>query len=208
MDPGAGLLCRGMSPSDPAPTAPSPATPGDSATDPRELTLAGGCFWCLDAVYRRVRGVLGVESGYTGGHTPDPDYESVCSGTTGHAEAVRVRFDAAVVPAEVIMDLFFTGHDPTSLNRQGHDVGTQYRSAVFARDAQEAQFFAAQIARAQGLYDRPIVTTIEPVGPWHPAEEVHQDFYARRPGNGYCRVVIDPKLAKVRRRYAAWLTEG
>ena len=98
--------------------------------DVRELTLAGGCFWCLDAVYRRVRGVLAVESGYTGGDDPAPSYESVCTGTTGHAEAVRVRFDAAVVPPEVIMDLFFTGHDPTSLNRQGADVGTQYLSLI------------------------------------------------------------------------------
>ena len=188
--------------------APHPDAPDAPTADVRELTLAGGCFWCLDAVYRRVRGVLGVESGYTGGHTPDPDYESVCTGTTGHAEAVRVRFDAAVVPAEVIMDLFFTGHDPTSLNRQGADVGTQYRSAVFAQDEAEADFLRAQISRAQELFDRPIVTTVEPAGPWHPAEPVHQDFYARQPFNGYCRVVIDPKLAKVRQRYAAWLTPG
>ena len=187
---------------------PHPDAPDAPTADVREFTLAGGCFWCLDAVYRRVRGVLGVESGYTGGHTPDPDYESVCTGTTGHAEAVRVRFDAAVVPAEVIMDLFFTGHDPTSLNRQGADVGTQYRSAVFAQDEAEADFLRAQISRAQELFDRPIVTTVEPAGPWHPAEPVHQDFYARQPFNGYCRVVIDPKLAKVRQRYAAWLTPG
>ena len=187
---------------------PHPDAPDAPTADVRELTLAGGCFWCLDAVYRRVRGVLGVESGYTGGHTPDPDYESVCTGTTGHAEAVRVRFDAAVVPAEVIMDLFFTGHDPTSLNRQGADVGTQYRSAVFAQDEAEADFLRALISRAQELFDRPIVTTVEPAGPWHPAEPVHQDFYARQPFNGYCRVVIDPKLAKVRQRYAAWLTPG
>lgn len=187
-------------------TVPHPDASDAPPADVRELTLAGGCFWCLDAVYRRVRGVLGVESGYTGGHTPDPDYESVCTGTTGHAEAVRVRFDAAVVPAEVVMDLFFTGHDPTSLNRQGADVGTQYRSAVFARDEAEAEFLHAQISRAQELFDRPIVTTVEPAGPWHPAEPVHQDFYARQPFNGYCRVVIDPKLAKVRQRYAAWLT--
>lgn len=203
MNPPAGLLSTDMTES--VPPAVHDAAP--QPTDVRELILAGGCFWCLDAVYRRVRGVLEVESGYTGGRDPRPTYEAVCTGTTGHAEAVRVRFDAAVVPPEVIMDLFFTGHDPTSLNRQGHDVGTQYRSAVFARDEAEADFFVAQIARAQELYDRPIVTTIEPAGPWHPAEEVHQDFYARRPGNGYCRVVIDPKLAAVRRRYAAWLTE-
>ncbi len=203
MNPGAGLLSPDMTAFEP----PSPE-PTAAPADPRELTLAGGCFWCLDAVYRRVRGVLEVESGYTGGHVPAPDYEAVCTGTTGHAEAVRVRFDAAVVPAEVIMDLFFTGHDPTSLNRQGHDVGTQYRSAVFARDEEEARFYEREVARAQENYDRPIVTTVEPAGPWFPAEDVHQDFYTRRPGNGYCQVVIDPKLARVRRRYAAWLTEG
>ena len=187
-------------------SVPPPDATDAPPADVCELTLAGGCFWCLDAVYRKVRGVLGVESGYTGGRTAAPDYESVCTGTTGHAEAVRVRFDAAVVPAEVIMDLFFTGHDPTSLNRQGADVGTQYRSAVFARDEAEAEFFRAQIARAQELYDRPIVTTVEPAGAWYPAEPVHQDFYARQPFNGYCRVVIDPKLARVRQRYAAWLS--
>jgi len=189
-------------------TPETPSTPAAHAPRVRELTLAGGCFWCLDAVYRRVRGVLAVESGYTGGHIPDPDYEAVCTGRTGHAEAVRVRFDEAQVPAEVIMDLFFTGHDPTSLNRQGADVGTQYRSAVFAHDETEADFFRSQLARAQELYEAPIVTTIEPAAAWHPAEWYHQDFYARRPGNGYCRVVIDPKLAAVRRRHAAWLTDG
>lgn len=173
----------------------------------RELTLAAGCFWCLDAVYRRVRGVLAVESGYTGGAHPTPDYEAVCTGTTGHAEAVRVRYDESVVPTAVIMDLFFTSHDPTSLNRQGHDVGTQYRSAVFARDEEEARFFAAEIARAQPNFDRPIVTSVEPAAPWHPAEDDHQDFYDRRRSNGYCQVIIDPKLATVRRHYAAWLTE-
>ena len=119
-----------------------PAAPDDDDAKPaakstEKATFGGGCFWCLDAVYRRVRGVLAVESGYTGGDDPAPSYESVCTGTTGHAEAVRVRFDAAVVPPEVIMDLFFTGHDPTSLNRQGADVGTQYRSAVFAHDEAE-----------------------------------------------------------------------
>ncbi|MEX3565490.1 peptide-methionine (S)-S-oxide reductase MsrA [Micrococcus endophyticus] len=185
-----------------------PLGASSAPADVRELTLAGGCFWCLDAVYRRVRGVLAVESGYTGGDDPAPSYESVCTGTTGHAEAVRVRFDAAVVPPEVIMDLFFTGHDPTSLNRQGADVGTQYRSAVFARDEAQARFFTDEIARAQEHYDRPIVTSVEPAAAWHPAEEVHQDFYGRRPFNGYCRVVIDPKLARVRQRYAPWLVDA
>ncbi|MDO5634136.1 MAG: peptide-methionine (S)-S-oxide reductase MsrA [Micrococcus sp.] len=171
----------------------------------RELTLAGGCFWCLDAVYVRLRGVLSVESGYTGGAHPAPDYESVCTGMTGHAEAVRVRFDESVIPAEIIMDVFATSHDPTSLNRQGHDVGTQYRSAVFYTDEDEREFFEAQLARLQPAFSRPIVTTIEPAGVWHPAEAVHQGFYDRQPFNGYCRVVIDPKVRALREHYAAWL---
>ena len=184
------------------PQKPGPEGPGQ---DVRELWLAGGCFWCLDAVYRRVRGVHDVLSGYTGGHTPSPDYESVCTGTTGHAEAVRVRYDATVVPTDVILQMFFTAHDPTSLNRQGHDVGTQYRSAMFYRDEAERELFAAAIADAQRLYDRPLVTTLEPAGQWFDAEPVHQGFYDAQPFNGYCRVVIDPKIAKAREHYAMWL---
>jgi peptide-methionine (S)-S-oxide reductase len=178
---------------------------GAAGSQVRELILAGGCFWCLDAVYRRVRGVLEVVSGYTGGSVADPGYEAVCSGTTGHAEAVLVRYDAAVVPEEVLLQIFFTAHDPTSLNRQGHDVGTQYRSAMFHRDGHERARFAAAIERAQELYRRPIVTTLEPAGPFYPAEAVHQGFYDAQPSNGYCRVVIDPKIAKAREHYAMWL---
>ena len=185
----------------------TPQSPGRERQEPdvRELTLAGGCFWCLDAVYRRVRGVLDVVSGYTGGAHPDPDYEAVCSGATGHAEAVRVRYDASVVPTDVILQMFFTSHDPTSLNRQGHDVGTQYRSAMFYRDEAERQLFASAIADAQRLYRRPIVTTLEPAAAWFDAEDVHQGFYEAQPFNGYCRVVIDPKIAKAREHYAMWL---
>lgn len=184
------------------PQKPGPQGPGQ---DVRELWLAGGCFWCLDAVYRRVRGVQDVLSGYTGGAHPNPDYESVCTGMTGHAEAVRVRYDAAVVPTDVILQMFFTSHDPTSLNRQGHDVGTQYRSAMFYRDEAERALFEAAIADAQRLYDRPLVTTLEPAGEWFDAEAVHQGFYDAQPFNGYCRVVIDPKIAKAREHYAMWL---
>lgn len=186
-------------------TGPVPHATGDGRSSLRELTLAGGCFWCLDAVYRRIRGVQAVESGYTGGHTENPDYRQVCTGTTGHAEAVRVIFDESVVPAEVIMDLFFTGHDPTTLNRQGHDVGTQYRSALFPATTADEELFRAAIERHQPLWADPIVTTIEPAAPWYRAEEVHQDFYSRQPYNGYCQVIINPKLAAVRRRYAEWL---
>ena len=134
------------------------------------LTLAAGCFWCLDAVYRRTRGVTEVISGYTGGEVPNPDYYSVCAGITGHAEALQVTFDETVVPTEVILGMFFTGHDPTSLNRQGNDVGTQYRSAMFYRDEAERQQFQTAIDQAQELFDKPIVTTLEPLGDFYPAE--------------------------------------
>ncbi|ASE10329.1 peptide-methionine (S)-S-oxide reductase [Kocuria rhizophila] len=178
-----------------------------TSSAPQTFVLAGGCFWCLDAVYRRTRGVQRVRSVYTGGHTAHPDYESVCSGTTGHAEAVEVTFDPDVVPAEVVLDLFFTGHDPTTLNRQGYDVGTQYRSAMFPADDEQRRTFEAAIARAQELFEDPVVTTVEPLGPLHEAEDFHQDFYGNQPFNGYCQVIINPKLAKVRKHYAAWLTD-
>lgn len=184
---------------------PQTSGPGAEGADLRELWLAGGCFWCLDAVYRRVRGVRDVLSGYTGGHLPDPDYEAVCTGATGHAEAVRVRYDASVVPTEVLLQMFFTAHDPTSLNRQGHDVGTQYRSAMFYRDEAERRLFENAIAQAQRLYPREIVTALEPAGDWYDAEAVHQGFYDAQPSNGYCRVVIDPKIARAREHYAVWL---
>lgn len=171
----------------------------------RTLTLGAGCFWCLDAVYQRTRGVTSVISGYTGGHTPDPHYREVCSGTTGHAEALQVTFDPEVVPESVILGLFFTGHDPTSLNAQGHDVGTQYRSAMFYADAAEKAEFASAIENAQEHFDKPIVTTLEPLGIFHEAETVHQDFYSNNPSNGYCRVIIDPKLSHARAAYADWV---
>ncbi|MGQ1839798.1 peptide-methionine (S)-S-oxide reductase MsrA [Kocuria turfanensis] len=178
----------------------------DDRPAPVTFVLAGGCFWCLDAVYRITRGVTSVVSGYTGGATDRPTYYEVCSGRTGHAEAVAVTFDPSVVPADVILDLFFTGHDPTTLNRQGYDVGTQYRSAMFWADDDQRELFAAAIERTQPLWDRPIVTTLEPLGTFWEAEPEHQDFYAAQPWNGYCQVIINPKLAKVRQRYSAWLT--
>lgn len=170
------------------------------------FVLAGGCFWCLDTVYRITRGVTSVVSGYTGGATDHPSYYEVCSGTTGHAEGVAVTFDPSVVPADVILDLFFTGHDPTTLNRQGYDVGTQYRSAMFWADDAQKELFERSIERTQPLWDQPIVTTLEPLGAFWEAEPEHQDFYANQPWNGYCQVIINPKLARVRQRYSAWLT--
>ena len=168
------------------------------------FVLAGGCFWCLDAVYRTLRGVHDVVSGYTGGSVPNPSYELVCTGTTGHAEAVRVEFDPDVIPREVILDVFFTLHDPTQLNRQGNDVGTQYRSAIFPQgEDQEAEARAA-IARNQESLAQPIVTTIEPKGEWYPAEDYHQDYWSGEgQRNPYCLATIPPKLQKLRKSFQA-----
>lgn len=171
----------------------------------RTFILGGGCFWCLDAVYQQTIGVKDVLSGYTAGQTPDPSYESVCSGMSAHAEVVAVTFDDSVVPAEVILSMFFATHNPTTLNRQGYDVGTQYRSSMFyADEAQRVEFEAAR-ERAQQLWDDPIVTEIVPAQTVYPAENMHQDFYAKYPEQGYCRVIINPKLAKARNYYKEWL---
>ncbi|MGH3654366.1 peptide-methionine (S)-S-oxide reductase MsrA [Glutamicibacter sp.] len=172
------------------------------------FVLAGGCFWCLDAVYQRTRGVHAVISGYIGGFTKDPNYREVCSGTTGHAEGVAVIFDPLVVPAEVILDMFFTVHDPTTLNRQGYDVGTQYRSAMFPLDEQQRGLFQDAIDKFSRVYPNPIVTTLEESKDFYPAEQIHQDYYSENQEVGYCRVIIDPKLAKVRKYYAQWLNEA
>ena len=169
------------------------------------FVLAGGCFWCLDAVYRTLRGVKDVVSGYTGGTTVHPDYESVCTGMTGHAEAVAVTFDPEVIPDTVILDVFFSLHDPRQLNRQGNDRGTQYRSAMFyTDDAQRAEFEAAR-DRAAEYWEGGIVTTIEPLGEYFDAEEYHQDFFAKNPGQGYCMAVALPKVNKIRKSYAAYV---
>lgn len=167
--------------------------------------LAGGCFWCLDAAYRVLNGVSDVISGYVGGSVPNPSYEAVCTGTTGHAEAVRVDFDPEVIPAEVILDAFFTMHDPRQLNRQGNDVGTQYRSAMFpATDAQRELFEAAR-DRASEYWGGGVVTTIEPLTEFYEAEEYHQDFFAKNPGQGYCLAVAVPKVNKVRAGFSTYL---
>jgi peptide-methionine (S)-S-oxide reductase len=163
--------------------------------------LAGGCFWCLDAVYRNLKGVHEVESGYTGGDTANPNYELVCTGRTGHAEAVAVTFDETVIPGEVILDAFFTLHDPTQLNRQGADVGTQYRSAMFYTSDEQKQIFEAARDRASDWWDGGVVTEISPLGTWYPAEDYHQDFFAKNPGQGYCMAVARPKVLKVRKKF-------
>ena len=167
--------------------------------------LAGGCFWCLDAVYRTLKGVDDVVSGYTGGTTPHPSYEAVCTGTTGHAEVVRVDFDPDVIPREVVLDVFFTLHDPTQLNRQGADVGTQYRSAMFSADDAQREAFETARDRAADWWPGEIVTTIEPLGEFFRAEEYHQDFFAKNPGPGYCLAVALPKVNKIRRSCADYV---
>jgi peptide-methionine (S)-S-oxide reductase len=152
-----------------------------------------------------LRGVGDVVSGYTGGQSAQPSYEAVCTGRTGHAEAVAVTFDPEVIPATVILDVFFTLHDPTQLNRQGHDVGTQYRSAMFYADEEQKQLFEAARDRATEWWGDGIVTTIEPLGRFYPAEEYHQDFFAKNPGQGYCMAVALPKVNKIRKSYADYI---
>ena len=169
------------------------------------FVLGGGCFWCLDAVYRVLNGVQDVVSGYAGGTTEHPSYEQVCTGATGHAEVVAVTFDPELIPAEVILDVFFTLHDPTQLNRQGNDVGTQYRSAMFAANDAQRELFEAARDRASTWWPGQIVTEIEPLGQWYPAEEYHQNFFAKNPGQGYCMAVAVPKVNKIRASYSSYL---
>lgn len=170
--------------------------------------LAGGCFWCLDAVYRRLKGVTEVVSGYAGGNTDSPTYRDVSTGTTGHAESVQVTFDESVIPKEVILDVYFLIHDPTTLNRQGADVGTQYRSAMYyTTDTQKADFEAA-LERAKEHWTDPIVTELAPLIVFYPAEEEHQDYFNKNPGNGYCSIVIAPKIVKARAAYTSWFKES
>ena len=167
--------------------------------------LAGGCFWCLDAVYRTLAGVSAVESGYTGGTTIFPSYEDVCTETTGHAEAVAVTFDPEIIADSVILDVFFSLHDPRQLDRQGADVGSQYRSAMFyADDAQQVTFEAAR-DRAAEYWQGEIVTTISPKRDWYRAEEYHQNFFAKNPGQGYCMAVALPKVNKIRKSFARYV---
>jgi peptide-methionine (S)-S-oxide reductase len=167
---------------------------GDSAA-----TLGGGCFWCIEAVYLRVAGVSSVVSGYAGGTTENPTYEAVCSERTGHAEVVQVTFDPDVVTYERILDLFWHAHDPTTLNRQGHDVGTHYRSIILTHDDYQQRSAEASREEARKLFRRPIVTEIEPLRHFYPAESYHQDYFARNARAPYCRVVIEPKLRKLAR---------
>lgn len=168
--------------------------------------IAGGCFWCTEAVFNDLRGVVAVESGYIGGQIANPTYEQVCSGRTGHAEAVRIVYDDSVISYAELLDIFFHTHDPTTLNRQGADVGTQYRSAIYPQNGVQAVEAEAAIARNQASWDNPIVTAIEPNAPWWPAEAYHQRYFETNgTRNGYCVAVVGPKLAKFRKSYAARL---
>lgn len=170
--------------------------------DAREVaTLAGGCFWCLEAVYELLRGVEKIEPGYSGGHVPNPSYDQVCTGTTGHAEVVQVTFDPDVISFRELLDVFFTIHDPTTLNRQGMDVGTQYRSAIFYHSPEQEETAKQVIAQleAEKLWDQPVVTEVTSFEVFYPAEEYHREYYRRNPSQGYCRAVIAPKVAKARK---------
>lgn len=170
-------------------------------------TLAGGCFWCLEAVYDQVKGVQSVESGYIGGQVDAPTYEQVCSGHTGHAEAVRITFDPRLVTFRDLLNVFFVIHDPTTRNRQGNDIGTQYRSGIFYHSPEQqqiAQEVMAAVTR-QGVYPNPIVTEVVPASQWYEAEAYHQEYFARNPFEGYCAYVVGPKVAKFRQRYASLL---
>jgi len=183
-----------------APTA-SP-TPSESAPRTETATLGGGCFWCLEALYKTLEGVVAVKSGYTGGHVANPTYKQVCTGQTGHAEVVQVTYDPAVLSFEDLLEFFWRAHNPTTLNRQGADVGTQYRSAIFYHN--DAQRVAAEKSRAaadaSGAFSDPIVTEIVPLGTFYPAEDYHQDYFAKNPYAPYCQMVIRPKLEKLQRQ--------
>ena len=170
--------------------------------------IAGGCFWCLDAVYRRLKGVIEVVSGYTGGDTMNPTYEEVSTGETGHAEVVQITFDESIIPSDVILDLFFLIHDPTTLNRQGNDVGTQYRSAMYFNDDAQKEVFQAAEERAKAHWDAPFTTELKPLDVFYPAEDYHQDYFNKNPGNGYCSIVITPKIVKARSAYTTWFKEA
>ncbi|MBO7925994.1 MULTISPECIES: peptide-methionine (S)-S-oxide reductase MsrA [unclassified Pseudoalteromonas] len=170
-------------------------------------TFGGGCFWCIDAAFRRVNGVLNVSSGYTGGNTDTPTYKSVCSGTSGHAEVVQIEFDDTIISFEVLLAMFFTLHDATQLNRQGNDIGTQYRSVVYYHNQTQLTLTNAVIAQLQNQVSEPIVTEVSPATTYYPAEHYHQDYYNENPNQGYCSILIAPKLHKFETEFKEFLAE-
>lgn len=174
----------------------------DQAMNTEIATFGAGCFWCVEAVFQELKGVIKVESGYMGGTTPNPTYKDVCTGNTGHAEVTRITFDPSVISYEELLEVLWTTHDPTTLNRQGADAGTQYRSAIFySSDEQKAKAEKSKKEVATTIWDKPIVTEIVPADTFYPAEGYHQDYYANNPDAGYCRIVITPKVEKMRAHF-------
>lgn len=171
----------------------------------RSFVVGGGCFWCIDAVYHHLEGVTASICGYANGVMENPDYRSVCSGTTGHYEVVKVEFDENIIGSDTVLDIFFISHDPTSWDRQGHDVGSQYRSALLYTDYEQRLLFERAVERAAQVWDQPIVTVVEPLETFYEAEDFHQNYYARNPFAGYCMAVINPKISAVRSRYRNFL---
>jgi peptide-methionine (S)-S-oxide reductase len=180
------------------------------STNVQTATLAGGCFWCLEAAFEQLKGVVAVRPGYMGGDDPQPTYEAVCRGNTGHAEVVELEFDPAIIDFETLLSAFFAIHDPTTLNRQGHDVGTQYRSAIFFHDAGQQAVAEAMIGRlnAEGVWSSPIVTEVSPASTFFVAEEYHHQYFRRNPYQGYCMAVVAPKAQKLRLAFADRLKVG
>jgi peptide-methionine (S)-S-oxide reductase len=169
------------------------------------FVLGGGCFWCLDSSFMQFKGISDVEVGYAGGHTKNPDYESVCGESTGHAEVARVNFDESVIPAEVVLDIFFTLHDPTQLNRQGNDIGTSYRSAMYYTDENQKQLFEEALEKAKARWGEKIVTELAPLDTFWMGEEYHQDFFQKNPNQAYCNAVVAPKMQKTRAAFLDYI---
>jgi peptide-methionine (S)-S-oxide reductase len=167
-----------------------------------KFVLAGGCFWCLDSAYIQFKGITDVTCGYTGGIVPNPTYEQVCDGNTQHAEVVSIEFDPSQITSDQVLDIFFTVHDPTQLNRQGNDIGTQYRSAMFYQSQEQKELFESAIDRAEEIWGEGIVTEVTALGDFYRAEEYHQDFFAKNPNQGYCVAVVAPKVSKVRNKFS------
>ena len=172
-------------------------------SEPQSIVLGGGCFWCTEAVYKEVRGVTDVESGYSNGETPNPNYEQVCTGRTGHSEVVKLTYDPAQASTRQLLEIFFAVHDPTQLNRQGNDVGTQYRSGIYFTTPEQKQVAEALLREMERdrLFDAPIVTEVQPLANYWPAEDYHQDFFEKNPHQGYCLAVAAPKVAKFRKTF-------
>ena len=178
-----------------------------SKSNLQKATLGGGCFWCLEAVYQQVRGVVHVESGYAGGQTLNPDYDSVCTGQTGHAEVVQIEFDADVLTYQKILEIFFAIHDPTTLNRQGNDIGSQYRSVIYAHDKEQrmiAKNIIEQLTQ-ENIFDQPIVTELADLPTYYRAEDYHQNYFNNHPDQGYCAFVVNPKVSKFRKQFSELL---